>query len=44
MRIAGVCNKENGEWKMVQSHASIGIPNSEAFGYALPIWSACGLA
>jgi hypothetical protein len=32
MRITGVCNREAGEWKMVQSHASVGIPNSEAFG------------
>ena len=31
-RFTGVCTKENGDWKMVQSHCSIGIPNEEAFG------------
>jgi hypothetical protein len=30
-RITGVCHKEDGEWKFVQTHISIGVPNSEAF-------------
>lgn len=35
VRFTGVCNKESGDWKIVQSHASIGIPNEEAFGQEL---------
>ena len=31
-RLTGVCHKENGDWKQVQSHCSIGIPNEKAFG------------
>ena len=34
-RFTGVCNKESGEWKIVQSHASIGIPNEKVFGQEL---------
>ena len=31
-RLTGVCAKEEGEWKFVQSHFSIGVPNEEAVG------------
>jgi hypothetical protein len=31
-RLTGVCTKEEGEWKFVQTHFSIGVPNEEAFG------------
>jgi hypothetical protein len=31
-RVTGVCTKEDGEWKFLQSHFSIGVPNEEAFG------------
>lgn len=31
-RVTGVCTEENGEWKFLQSHFSIGVPNEEAFG------------
>jgi hypothetical protein len=31
-RLTGVLHKENGEWKMIQWHVSIGVPNEEAFG------------
>jgi len=31
-RVTGVCTKEEGEWKFLQSHFSIGVPNEEAFG------------
>ena len=31
-RLTGVCHKEDGDWKIVQMHVSIGIPNEEAFG------------
>jgi hypothetical protein len=31
-RLTGVCTKEEGEWKILQSHFSIGVPNEEAFG------------
>jgi hypothetical protein len=31
-RLTGVCIKEDGEWKFLQSHFSIGVPNEEAFG------------
>jgi hypothetical protein len=35
-RLTGVLHKENNEWKMVQWHVSIGVPNEEAFGQDLP--------
>ena len=31
-RLTGVCIKEEGEWKFLQTHFSIGVPNEEAFG------------
>ena len=31
-RLTGVCIKEEGEWKYLQTHFSIGVPNDEAFG------------
>jgi adenylate cyclase len=32
IRETSVFHKEDGEWKIVQLHASLGIPNEEAFG------------
>jgi hypothetical protein len=34
-RITGVFHREDGEWKMVQEHASIGVRNEEALGVEL---------
>ena len=31
-RSTGVCHQENGEWKIVQWHVSLGVPNEEDFG------------
>jgi uncharacterized protein (TIGR02246 family) len=31
-RMTWVLIRENGQWKFVQSHASIGVPNADAFG------------
>jgi hypothetical protein len=36
IRVTMVFHEENGEWKIVQYHASIGVPNPEAFGKNLP--------
>ena len=36
LRMTTVFHQENGEWKMVQFHTSIGVPNSEAVGAELP--------
>jgi ketosteroid isomerase-like protein len=32
VRVTYVLIREDGGWKVVQSHASIGVPNSETFG------------
>jgi ketosteroid isomerase-like protein len=32
MRWTAVFHREDGEWKMVQVHASVGVPNEEVFG------------
>jgi ketosteroid isomerase-like protein len=32
MRWSAVFHQEGGEWKLVQAHASVGVPNEEAFG------------
>jgi uncharacterized protein (TIGR02246 family) len=31
-RMTWVLIRENGQWKFVQSHASIGVPNADTFG------------
>jgi ketosteroid isomerase-like protein len=31
-RASGVLRREGGEWKILQSHTSIGVPNEEALG------------
>jgi hypothetical protein len=36
LRLTAVFHRQEGEWKLVQSHFSIGVPNEEAFGQALP--------
>jgi ketosteroid isomerase-like protein len=35
-RSTTVLHQENGEWKIVQTHLSIGVPNEEAIGKELP--------
>jgi hypothetical protein len=35
-RLTGVAVKEGDDWKIVQVHASIGIPNAESVGVELP--------
>jgi hypothetical protein len=35
MRMTGVCRLEDGAWRMLQFHLSIGIPNEEAIGARL---------
>ena len=32
VRMTGVLVREDGQWKVAQSHASIGVPNAEMFG------------
>jgi uncharacterized protein (TIGR02246 family) len=32
VRMTGVFVREDGQWKVVQSHASIGVPNDDIFG------------
>jgi ketosteroid isomerase-like protein len=36
-RFTVVFRRENGRWKMVQSHSSIGVPNEDAIGQELPV-------
>ncbi len=31
-RLTGILRREHGEWKLVQSHASLGVPNAQVFG------------
>ena len=35
-RLSVVYRREDGEWKMVHFHGSIGVPNAEAVGFELP--------
>ena len=35
-RMSVVYRREDGEWKMVHFHSSLGVPNEEAIGVALP--------
>ena len=37
MRLTGVLEKEDEGWKIIQWHASIGVPNQEALGKELPL-------
>jgi uncharacterized protein (TIGR02246 family) len=32
LRMTGVLVREDGQWKIAQSHASIGVPNADTFG------------
>jgi ketosteroid isomerase-like protein len=32
VRMTGVLVREDGQWKVVQSHASIGVPDAQIFG------------
>ena len=32
VRVTGVLVREDGRWRVVQSHASIGVPNADIFG------------
>jgi hypothetical protein len=29
MRVTGVCRKQGGQWKIVQWHASLAVPDAE---------------
>ena len=35
IRFTGVFRREDGRWRLVQGHSSIGVPNEDAFGMAL---------
>lgn len=35
LRFTGVFHRENGDWKLVQAHASIGVPNQDVVGFSL---------
>jgi ketosteroid isomerase-like protein len=35
-RLTAVVRKEDGDWKLVSSHASFGVPNEENFGEDIP--------
>jgi hypothetical protein len=36
-RFTTVFHREHGEWRIVQHHVSIGVPNEEAIGKALTV-------
>lgn len=36
-RVTAVFHREGGTWKVVQVHASLGVPNEERFGQELPM-------
>lgn len=36
LRFTAVFHRENGDWKIVQSHGSLGVSNDESFGEELP--------
>ncbi len=36
-RFTGVWHREDGEWKLVQHHISIGVPNEQAVGQTLTV-------
>jgi ketosteroid isomerase-like protein len=36
LRFTGVLHREDGDWKFVQSHGSLGVANEESFGEELP--------
>lgn len=37
VRVTTVFHKEDGEWKIVQQHVSVGVPNSEVIGKELTV-------
>jgi hypothetical protein len=37
VRLTGVWHREGDDWKLVQCHASIGVPNDDSFGEDLPV-------
>ena len=37
VRLTAVFRQENGEWKLVQEHASVGVPNQEVLGTDLNV-------
>jgi ketosteroid isomerase-like protein len=36
IRITAVFHREDGVWRLVQNHASLGVPNEQAIGMSLP--------
>jgi hypothetical protein len=37
MRVSFVAHQEDGQWKLIQGHFSIGVPNEEAVGQELTV-------
>lgn len=35
-RFTAVARREDGKWKFVQAHTSVGVPNEQLMGMALP--------
>ena len=36
MRATAVFHREDGAWRLVQGHSSLGVPNADSFGLELP--------
>ena len=36
LRFTAVAHREDGEWKLVQAHTSVGVPNEQVVGQDLP--------
>jgi hypothetical protein len=36
VRFTAVAHREDGEWKLVQAHTSVGVPNEQVVGQTLP--------
>jgi hypothetical protein len=37
LRLTGVARLEHGVWRLVQCHMSLGVDNTQAIGFALPV-------
>jgi hypothetical protein len=37
VRFTAVFRREDGDWRLVQGHSSIGVPNDQAFGMTMPM-------
>ena len=36
VRFTAVAHREDGQWKLVQAHTSVGVPNQQVVGQTLP--------